>query len=322
MVLRMRSKLSGRTITPFAGHWRKVRIHLHLSTINNVKTRSFAPRCIHLRKDYFQDVWIIAIVSNCIFRQFVWNWKPLLNFLAHPTKWRPKSQGGGGDTPLNLGVCCWVPGNLRAAFFPDRIALRTNSVAVFRSGPAPCSAPTLPFWNRVSRLKRHNFANLFQRKWWNRYPAPECETQLTFKSEMACLRKHVAGPERSTATLFVRSAILTGNKKAALIPTVFQSRNGQKYTLFQTETMICRLREAKTIPCWAAHPRIANILEQCGVLLYYSTNVTPTSQTIFRYPWGFEIAGFYGIHGAILLFKSPCFPVHATFIGPIVFLDY
>ena len=42
------------TITPFAGHYRKIRIHLRLSTINNAKTRSFTPRCIHLRKYHFQ----------------------------------------------------------------------------------------------------------------------------------------------------------------------------------------------------------------------------------------------------------------------------
>ena len=40
---------------------------------------------------------------------------------------------------------------------------------------------------------------------------------------------------------------------------------GKKYTLFQTGTLTCwpcsRLREAKAIPCWAAHPRISNIWE-------------------------------------------------------------
>ena len=46
-------------------------------------------------------------------------------------------------------------------------------------------------------------------------------------------------------------------------PTVFQSRHGKKYSLFQTEMLICRLssilKEAKAIPCWAANPRIAHI---------------------------------------------------------------
>ena len=45
----------------------------------------------------------------------------------------------------------------------------------------------------------------------------------------------------------------------------FNSRLNEKYTLSQRETVICipcsRIREAKTIPCWAAHPRIANIWE-------------------------------------------------------------
>ena len=44
---------------------------------------------------------------------------------------------------------------------------------------------------------------------------------------------------------------------------VKKGQNDKKYTLFQTEKLICRtcsrLREAKTIPCWAAHPCMAHI---------------------------------------------------------------
>ena len=62
--------------------------------------------------------------------------------------------GGGGGGPLNLG-----------------------------SG---CAAECLGTWP-CSRLKRHNFATLFQ---------TENEMRLTFESETACLSKHAAGPER------------------------------------------------------------------------------------------------------------------------------
>ena len=44
---------------------------------------------------------------------------------------------------------------------------------------------------------------------------------------------------------------------------VKKGQNDKKYILFQTEKLICRtcsrLREAKTIPCWAAHPCMAHI---------------------------------------------------------------
>ena len=59
----------------------------------------------------------------------------------------------------------------------------------------------------------------------------------------------------------VRLQCDSGSKRVT--PTVFQSRNGKEYTLFQTEMLICRpcsrLREAKTVPCWVAHPHITHM---------------------------------------------------------------
>ena len=46
-------------ITPFAVHYRKIRIHLRLSTINNAKKRSFTSRCIHLQEYTFNNEFCI-----------------------------------------------------------------------------------------------------------------------------------------------------------------------------------------------------------------------------------------------------------------------
>ena len=118
-----------------------------------------------------------------------------------------------------------------------------------------CAAECLGTWP-CSRLKRHNFATLFQTE--------KCETCRPSNRKWSIwvnMQQDASAKQQVNVCLQCDS----GSQKAT--PTVFQfqSWNGKNYTLIQTETLICRpcsrLREATTIPCWVAHPRIAHIGE-------------------------------------------------------------
>ena len=85
------------------------------------------------------------------------------------------------------------------------------------------------------------------------------ETRLTFESETTCLSKHAGVTWAGTATTFVCSGRFWPQKSN---PDHAPGSEWQKVSpVPDRNTLIfrpcSRLREAKTIPCWAAHPRIA-----------------------------------------------------------------
>ena len=99
------------------------------------------------------------------------------------------------------------------------------------------------FRMRVCRWVPGNLTLFQTKETWVCYPVPDkmskFDTLLQHNSSSVCLQHN------------------SGWKKVTLTLTMFQSLHGQKYSLFQTEMLICRpcskLREEKTVPCWATH---------------------------------------------------------------------
>ena len=82
----------------------------------------------------------------------------------------------------------------------------------------------------------------------------KCETRLTFESETACLSKHAAGPEWEQQ----QCSFAAWSWQEKSNPDRVPESHDKKYTLFQTEMLICRPCSRL---CWVAHPRIAHVWE-------------------------------------------------------------
>ena len=132
---------------------------------------------------------------------------------------------GGYSPQFRIGVCCWVPGNL----------------TLFQTKETQFGYPVPNKMVKIDTLLQNVRRSLPLNRKWRFWVNMQRDTS------------------RNSNSLFAAWFL---QKKYTLTPTMFQSQNGQKYTLFQTEMLICRpcsrLREATTTPCWAEHPRIAH----------------------------------------------------------------
>ena len=92
------------------------------------------------------------------------------------------------------------------------------------------------------------------------FQTEKCETRLV--TETACLSTHAAGPEREQRQLPFAARFWQKKSNPDRVP---ESEWQKAYPVPDRNALICRpcsrLREAKTIPCWAAHPRIVHIWE-------------------------------------------------------------
>ena len=147
--------------------------------------------------------------------------------------WVPGEEGG--DSPqFRMGVCCWMTGNLT-----------------------------------LLQTKRHNFVPLFQTKWWKLIPC----------SRLKNVRR--SWPSNQKQGVWVNMQWdLSGNSNSVHL----QCNSGVEncFRDRMAKSILCSREkrwfvdpvpdsEVKTIPCWAAHPRIAHIWEYPPPPIYGST---------------------------------------------------